>query len=95
MNRPHGPPIDFEALYAQMEFRDDVKGGPLDRDEVIKARRLEMDYFRRMCGRQGCLRMAQPLVPRCWRRGGSAASGFAVETGSFLALPGKHPQFPS
>ena len=50
MNSPHEPPIDFKVLYAQMEFYDDVKGGPLDREEVIKARRLEMDYFRKTGG---------------------------------------------
>ena len=27
-----------------------MKGGLLERDEVIKARKLEMDYFRKMGG---------------------------------------------
>ena len=40
--------MGFENLYAQMEFWDDVKGGHLDRAQVIEARRLEMAYFKRM-----------------------------------------------
>ena len=40
--------MDFDALYAQMEFYDDVKGGPLDRARVTEARKLEMQYFNKM-----------------------------------------------
>ena len=43
LEHPHEPPIDFERLYAQMEFYDAVKGGHLEREKVIEARRLEMD----------------------------------------------------
>ena len=32
-----------------MDFWDDVKGGPLERERVIEARKLEMAYFRKMC----------------------------------------------
>ena len=56
---PHEAPVDFHKLYAEMEFYDDVKGGPLDRDEVIKARRLEMDYFKNM----GCIRRSRERRP--------------------------------
>ena len=45
---PHEAPIDFESLYANMEFFDDVKGGSLDRSKVIAARRLEMDYSKKI-----------------------------------------------
>ena len=40
--------VDFEALYAGGWFVDDVKGGILDRGKVIEARRLEMDFFKRL-----------------------------------------------
>ena len=36
----------FMYMYEDMEFVDDVSGEPLERGEAIKARRLEMDYFR-------------------------------------------------
>ena len=45
---PHEAPIDFDRLYAEMEFFDDVRGGGPDRDKVISARRLEMEYFKKM-----------------------------------------------
>ena len=44
----HEPEVDYEALYAGGYFTDDVKGGVLDKTEVIKARRLEMDFFKSM-----------------------------------------------
>ena len=47
---PHEPSINFHELYAQMVFYDDMKGGALDKEKVIAARRLEMDYFRKMVG---------------------------------------------
>ena len=43
---PHEAPIDFARCYAQMEFFDDVKGCPLDKEQVIGARRLEMEPFK-------------------------------------------------
>ena len=45
---PHDAPVDFHKLYVDMEFYDDVKGGELDREKVIEARRLEMQYFKTM-----------------------------------------------
>ena len=48
---PHEAPVDFEALYVEMEFFDDVKGGCLDKGKVIEARRLEMEYFHK----HGCV----------------------------------------
>ena len=45
---PHEPEVDFEELYRGFEFYDDVKGGSLDRNEMIKARKLEVAYFKRM-----------------------------------------------
>ena len=38
----------FDKLYTDCEFYDDISGAYLDKDLAIKARRLEMDYFRRM-----------------------------------------------
>ena len=38
----------FKDLYEGCEFMDDIHGVPLDREEAIKARRVEMDYFRDM-----------------------------------------------
>ena len=48
MSHPHEATVNFEELYAQVEFFDDVKGGRLDWAEVTKARRLEIDYFKKM-----------------------------------------------
>ena len=45
---PHEGEADFQKLYVGCEFSDDVKGGHLDRDQVITARQLEMDYCKRM-----------------------------------------------
>ncbi len=39
---------DFEDLYEGMEFIDDVSGLPLDREEAIKARIKELEYFKTM-----------------------------------------------
>ena len=39
------PEVDFVMMYAGYEFFDDVKGGSLDWDSVLAARRLEMDEF--------------------------------------------------
>ena len=45
---PHEKEIDLDRLYEGGWFVDDVKGGQLDKDKVIQARRLEMDFFRKM-----------------------------------------------
>ncbi len=36
----------FAQIYNEMEFIDDVSGEPLERDEAIKARKLEMAFFK-------------------------------------------------
>ena len=38
----------FSDIYDGMSFMDDVHGGELDRAMAIKARRVEIDYFKRM-----------------------------------------------
>ena len=38
----------WQAMYRDMEFYDDVKGAWLDKEEVVKARRLELEFFRNM-----------------------------------------------
>ena len=48
MVSPHEPQVDFETLYADMGFYDDVKSCRLDLDKVISAKRLEMEYFKNM-----------------------------------------------
>ena len=48
MSSPHESPVNFHELYENIEFFDDMKGGPLDREKVIEARRLEMEYVRNM-----------------------------------------------
>ena len=35
-------------MYWQAEFTDDVKGGLLNKEAVVEARKLEMDYFKKM-----------------------------------------------
>ena len=36
-------------MYKELEFYDDVNGGKwLNKEEVVKARRLEIDFFKRM-----------------------------------------------
>ena len=43
------PEEDYlKELYEGLEFMDDVTGAPLDKSRAIKARKLEMDFFRRM-----------------------------------------------
>ncbi len=37
-----------KQLYEGLEFTDDLTGAPLDKDLAIKARKLEMDYFKKM-----------------------------------------------
>ena len=39
---------DYKELYAGVEFYDDVNGGPLRKDLMIEARKLEMQFFRKM-----------------------------------------------
>ena len=38
----------YKALYKDFEFVDDTTGMPLDRDLAVKARKLEIDFFRSM-----------------------------------------------
>ncbi len=38
----------MEYLYEGMEFVDDITGAPLDKSQAVKARKEEMEYFRRM-----------------------------------------------
>ena len=39
----------WRELYENVEFTDDVNGGnALDKDKVIAARRLEMQFFKKM-----------------------------------------------
>lgn len=47
MPHPHDELKDFNSLYEDMEFFDDVCGRPLDNDLATKARKLEMDFFRK------------------------------------------------
>ena len=43
------PEEDYlSTLYEGLEFVDDVTGAPLDKSRAITARKLEMDFFRRM-----------------------------------------------
>ena len=45
----HEPDAEaMDALYQGCEFTDDLSGAELDAKEVIKARLLEMRFFRRM-----------------------------------------------
>ena len=41
---------DYKELYAGVEFYDDVNGGPLRKDLMIEARKLEMQFFRQQWG---------------------------------------------
>ena len=36
----------IEDMNGEYEFFDDVSNKPLDKEEAIKARRLEIDFFR-------------------------------------------------
>ena len=45
---PHLEDPDWQALYRDGYFVDDVKGGTLDKEQVIQARKLEMTFFRKM-----------------------------------------------
>ena len=45
---PHDDGPDLTALYGSGYFVDDAKGGQLDRDPAIAARKLEMEFFRKM-----------------------------------------------
>ena len=38
----------FATLYDGLEFRDDISGAPLDKEEAIKARRKEIEFFKRL-----------------------------------------------
>ena len=37
----------FSKKYDGLDFYDDISGAPLDRSEAIKARKLEMSFFKR------------------------------------------------
>ena len=43
---PREAEVNFGELYRKYEFGDDVKGGSLDKEKVMTARRLEMGYFK-------------------------------------------------
>ena len=45
---PHPHDIDYHHLYHGMGFYDDVHGESLEKELAIQARKLEMDFFRRM-----------------------------------------------
>ena len=60
MSHPHEPTVDFHKLYEQREFHDDMKGGRLDKEKVIAARRLEIEYFQKM---GGCTQRSQGRRP--------------------------------
>ena len=47
-DHPHAEEPDWHALYSSGYFIDDVKGGRLDKEQVIQARQLEMAFFRKM-----------------------------------------------
>ena len=47
MPHPHDELEDFKSLYDDLEFFDDVYGRPLNKDLAVKARKLEMDFFRK------------------------------------------------
>ena len=38
----------YKNLYADLEFMDDVSGALLEKDLAVQARKVEMDYFKRM-----------------------------------------------
>ena len=40
--------MDLQELYDGIDFFDDLSGSALDKDLMIEARRLEMEFFRRM-----------------------------------------------
>ena len=46
MNLPEEDPL--AALYEGMDFVDDVSGHMLNKELVVKARRLEIEYFKKM-----------------------------------------------
>ena len=43
-DHPHEPEVNWEKLYETGYFVDDVKGGVLDKESVIEARKLEMAF---------------------------------------------------
>lgn len=45
---PHGEVEDYKHFYHGKEFYDDIYGKLLERDRAIAARKLEMDFFKRM-----------------------------------------------
>ena len=54
MSHPHAAEVDFEQLYWQTEFHDDVKGGVLPKYLVAEGRKFEMDYFKNMGSTPKC-----------------------------------------
>ena len=38
----------YRQLYQDVEFTDDVRGGALDKEFMIKARRAEMQFFKKL-----------------------------------------------
>ena len=45
---PHNDTEHMQYLYSGKEFFDDVHGKWLDKDRAIEARRLELEFFRKM-----------------------------------------------
>ena len=39
----------YKELYKDLEFCDDISGAMLDKEDLIKAKHLEMEYFKEMC----------------------------------------------
>ena len=37
----------LKELYQDLDFVDDLTGEPLDKDEMVKARKLEIEFFKR------------------------------------------------
>ena len=53
MESPHENE-QWRELYENVEFTDDVNGGnALDKDKVIAARRLEMQFFKKIHNKMG------------------------------------------
>ena len=45
---PHDDIEEYTSFYQGMEFHDDVYGRPLDKNLATRARKLEMDFFKKM-----------------------------------------------
>lgn len=45
---PHDDIEEYKTLYRDLEFYDDIYGRPLDKELATRARKLEMDFFKKM-----------------------------------------------